>query len=55
MPRPKRKVHVKTCKFCGTELSHYGDYCDHYCRADYEENKGDHDYHAMRDRELNNF
>jgi len=48
----KSRRAVRTCKFCGMDLNHFKEFCNEWCRSDFEDTKGCNDYHDLRDREL---
>lgn len=37
----KHKQIVGYCKYCGAELSDYRDFCDQFCKTDFEEDQAD--------------
>lgn len=51
----KRLVARRECKFCGTELSDYREFCDAFCRGDYLASKVDDGNEAKFQRQKANY
>lgn len=52
MAKPKRFTRdFSTCKYCGADLPDYREFCNHFCKSDFNEDRADHYFDAWREQE----